>query len=382
MKVPMLDLGPQYEPIRAEVFAAIEKVYDSKKFILGEEVGNFEAAAAKYTGAKRAVGVSSGTDALLISLMAAGVGAGDEVITTDFSFFATAGAIARVGAIPVFADIDPVTFNIDPRSAASKITSKTKAVIPVHLYGQCADMEKISAAVRGRGIAVIEDAAQSLGAQYKDGRGAGTLGDYGCFSFFPSKNLGAMGDAGMVTAADAALADKLRLLRGHGAVRKYYHSLIGGNFRIDTVQAAVLDVKLKYLDGWTSARQENARRYDKLFADAGLVSSRAVIPPAAVYKRDGGPERYHIYNQYVIRARSRDDLKKFLDDLGVGNDIYYPLPFHLQECFAHLGGKPGDFPQSEKAAAEVLALPVYPEIRPEMQEYVVGKIKEFYKNRG
>jgi dTDP-4-amino-4,6-dideoxygalactose transaminase len=243
-------------------------------------------------------------------------------------------------------------------------------------------MEKISAAVRGRGIAVIEDAAQSLGAQYKDGRGAGSLGDYGCFSFFPSKNLGAMGDAGMVSVGDDALADKLKLLRGHGAVRKYYHSLIGGNFRIDTIQAAVLAVKLKYLDGWTAARQENARRYDKMFSDAGLVSSGAVIPPEAVYKRDGGPERYHIYNQYMIRARHRDDLKKFLDTAEVGNDIYYPLPFHLQECFASLGGKKGDFPQSDSAAAEVLALPVYPELKPEMQEYVVSKIKEFYKTRG
>ncbi|MDI6756856.1 MAG: DegT/DnrJ/EryC1/StrS family aminotransferase, partial [Endomicrobiia bacterium] len=273
MKVPMLDLSPQYEPIRSEVFKAIEKVYDSKKFILGPEVEAFEGNVARYIGAKHAVGVSSGTDALLISLMAAGIGAGDEVVTTDFSFFATAGVIARTGAKPVFADIDPLTYNMDPRDFAAKITPRTKAVIVVHLYGQSAEMDAIMSAARAKGIVVIEDAAQSLGAQYNDGRRAGSIGDFGCFSFFPSKNLGAMGDAGLVTVNDDALAQNLRLLRGHGAVRKYYHSMIGGNFRIDTLQAAILDVKLKYLDGWTAARQKNAEYYVELFNDAGLVSS-------------------------------------------------------------------------------------------------------------
>ena len=378
MKVPMLDLTPQYEPIRDKVFDAIKRVYDSKKFIMGPEVSEFEKNAARYVGAKHAVAVSSGTDALLVALMALKVAPGDEVITTDFSFFATAGVIARTGATPVFADIDPVTYNVSPSEIEKKISPRTRAIIAVHLYGQCADMEPIVKIAAKNNIKVIEDAAQSLGAEYKNSGRAGTLGDVGCFSFFPSKNLGAMGDAGLVTTNDDALAERIRLMRVHGAQQKYYHKFVGGNFRMDTIQAAVLDVKLPYLDGWTASRQRNAMRYEKLFRESGLTDKGLISLPRAVYREYHEVKHYHIYNQFVIRCASRDELKKFLDKNEVGNDIYYPLPFHLQECFAHLGGKKGDYPHSEKAASEVLAIPVYPELSAEQQEYVVGKIKEFY----
>ncbi len=378
MKVPMLDLNPQYEPIREKVFEAIKEVYDSKKFILGPQVANFEKNVADYVGSKYALGVSSGTDALLLALMALGISHGDEVITTDFSFFATAGAIARTGAKPVFVDIDPDTYNISSVEIEKKITPRSRAIIVVHLYGQCADMEPIMQIARRYKIPVIEDAAQSLGSEYKDGRRAGTLGDIGCFSFFPSKNLGAMGDAGLVTTNDERLFEKLKMMRVHGAQQKYYHKFIGGNFRIDTIQAAVLDVKLPYLDGWTASRQRNALRYEKMFEESGLIGEGLVMPPSAVYKKYN-IKHYHIYNQFILRVKNRDNLKKFLDENGIGNDVYYPVPFHLQECFAYLGGKKGDCPNSEKAADEVLAIPVYPELTEEQQRYVVDKIKEFYQ---
>lgn len=373
MKVPLLDLAAQNKPLRADILAALERVMDSQGFILGPEVEKFEAAAAKACGAKHALGVSSGTDALVLALMALGVGAGDEVVTTPYTFFATAGAVARVGAKPVFVDIDPATFNIDATRAAAAITAKTKAIIPVHLYGQSADMAALAALSHERNIPIIEDAAQAIGTDLGGplaGRQAGSVGAVGCFSFFPSKNLGAFGDAGLVTTGDDALAEKLKIFRVHGSHPKYYHKWVGGNFRIDALQAAILAVKLPHLPGWTKARQDNAARYRKLFAAAGVEKAGVVLPPEV---------RPHIYNQFVIRAPRRDALMAFLKERNIGTEIYYPVPMHLQECFVYLGHKAGDFPESERAARETLALPIYPGLTPEQQAHVVESVRDFYK---
>ncbi len=370
MKVPLLDLKPQYEQIRAEVEPALLEICKSQAFILGPKVQECEAAIAKYCGAAYGVGMSSGSDALIVALMAEGIGPGDEVITTPYTFFATVGAISRVGATPVFVDIDPATFNLDASKLAAAVTPKTKALIPVHLYGQMADMDSIMAVAKAHRLLVIEDAAQAIGSEWK-GRRAGSIGDYGCFSFFPSKNLGCFGDGGMLTMQDAAKAKKAVVMRNHGSEPKYYHHLIGGNFRLDALQAAVVTIKLKYLDGWTAARQANAARYGKLFAQTGVVKSGQVVLPAAKTNR-------HIYNQFVIRAENRDGLLAHLRSREIGSEIYYPVPLHLQDCFRPLGHKAGDFPESERAAKETLALPIYPDLTDEMAAWVVGAVAEFY----
>ena len=371
MQVPLLDLKAQYAPIKSEVVNAILEVIESHQFIQGPQVKECEAAIAEYTGCSHAVGVSSGTDALLICLMAEAIGAGDEVITTPYTFFATAGSIARLGATPVFVDIDPATFNINPDLIADKITSKTRAIMPVHLYGQTAEMDPIAEMARAHNLMVIEDAAQALGSEYKAKR-AGSVGHYGCFSFFPSKNLGCFGDGGMVVTNDPKRAEKLSILRGHGAKPKYFHQLIGGNFRLDTLQAAVVLSKLRFLDQWTRGRRENARRYEVLFSSTDLVKEGFIQLPVA---KNGK----HVFNQYVIRAKQRDGLQRFLKEHSVGTEIYYPLPLHLQECFQYLGHRRGDFPESERAAEETLALPIYPELSASQAEYVVDAINNFYK---
>jgi len=367
MNVPMLDLKAQYQTIKAEIDSAVGEVFESQYFILGPKVKECEAAVAEYSSCAHAVGVSSGTDALLISLMAEGIGSGDEVITTPYTFFATAGSVARLGATPVFVDIDASTYNIDPALIEDKITSKTKAIIPVHLYGQMADMDPIMAAAEKHNLVVIEDAAQAIGAEYK-GRRAGSIGHYGCFSFFPSKNLGGAGDGGMTVTNDEERAERLSVMRAHGSKPKYYHNVIGGNFRLDALQAAVVSVKLRHLDGWTAGRQANAKRYEKLFTEAGLAG--AVVLPTVVTNR-------HIFNQYVIRVPRRDELMAFFKEKNIGCQIYYPVPLHVQECFAHLGYNEGNMPESEKAATETLALPIYPELTDEQAKYVVDCIGEF-----
>jgi dTDP-4-amino-4,6-dideoxygalactose transaminase len=366
MNVPLLDLKAQYATIKAEVDAAIAEVLESQHFILGPKVEQCEKAIAAYSGCSHAIGVSSGSDALLACLMAEDIGSGDEVITTPYTFFATAGAIARLGAIPVFVDIDPVTYNIDPVQIRSKVTKKTRAIIPVHLYGQMADMDSIMVVANEFNLIVIEDAAQAIGSEYK-GRRAGSIGHYGCFSFFPSKNLGGAGDGGMVVTNDANRAERLRVIRGHGSKPKYYHKVVGGNFRLDAIQAAVVSAKLPHLDQWTTARQRNAKRYDLLFEAAGLP----VGTPAVVANR-------HIFNQYVIRISARDQLQEFLKKKGVGTEVYYPVPMHIQECFAYLGISAGAFPESEGAALETLALPVHPELTEAQARYVVDCISEFF----
>ena len=370
--VPLLDLRAQYAAIRGSVDAAIADVMQSQHFILGPVVEQCETAIARYCGTTHAVGVSSGTDALLACLMAEDIGPGHEVITTPFTFFATAGAIARVGATPVFVDIDPVTYNLDPAQIAARVTSRTRAIVPVHLYGQMADMDAVMEVAAERGLVVIEDAAQAIGA-VRNGRRAGNVGHYGCLSFFPSKNLGAAGDGGMIVTSDSARASTLQRLRSHGAKPKYHHALIGGNFRLDAIQAAVVTAKLPYLDAWTAARQANARRYDRLFARAGLTveGAPAVVPPAVVAER-------HVFNQYTIRVAQRDALKAHLHQHGVGTEIYYPVPLHQQECFAFLGYKPTEFPESERAARETLALPVHPEVDDDDAGYVVDCIRAFF----
>lgn len=368
--VPLLDLKAQYATIRDEVRAAVDTVLDSQQCILGPSVSECEAKLAPYCGCPHAITVSSGSDALLICLMAENVGPGDEVITTPYTFFATAGAIARLGAKPVFVDIDPRTYNIDPAKIEAKITKKTKAIMPVHLYGQCADMDPIMAAADRHGIPVIEDACQAIGAEYK-GRRAGSMGRYGCFSFFPSKNLGAAGDGGLVTVTDTAVAEKLRILRVHGSNPKYYHPMLGGNFRFDALQAVIVSVKLKYLDQWTAGRQSNAARYRRLFDAAGLTQSGLVQLPYEV------PGNRHIYNQFIIRVPRREELQAYLREQKIGNEVYYPVPLHIQQCFAYLGHHQGDFPASEAAAKETLALPIYPELSDEQAEWVVESIRQF-----
>ena len=370
MKVPLLDLREQYRAIRAELDPLIREVFESQQFILGPRVQECEEAVARYCGVPFACGVSSGTDALLMALMAEGVGPGDEVVTSAYTFFATAGSIARTGATPVFADMEAGAFSIAPADLERRITARTKAVIPVHLFGQMADMPALLGLTRPKGIVVIEDACQAIGSEL-GGRRAGAIGEYGCFSFFPSKNLGCAGDGGAVTTGDAARAEKLRWLRNHGMNPKYYHRMIGGNFRLDDLQAVVVTVKMRRLEAWTAARQEHAARYDRLLAEAGLVERERVTPPPVVRGR-------HVFNQYVIRARHRDELKNWLAAKDVGTEVYYPVPLHRQECFRSLGYRDGDFPESERAAAETLALPVYPELTSAQQEYVVDSIARFY----
>jgi dTDP-4-amino-4,6-dideoxygalactose transaminase len=376
MKVPLLDLKEQYKAIKKEILKTAEEVFESQYFILGPRVKSLEEEIAEYCSSMHAVGVSSGTDALLISLMAADIGIQDTVITTPYTFFATAGCIVRCGARPIFVDIDPQTYNISPDLLESTINSMTpaeisklKAVMPVHLYGQCADMSPILKICEKHNLVVIEDAAQAIGAEYKEKR-AGSMGDFGCFSFFPSKNLGAFGDGGMVTTQSEESYSKLLKLRVHGSHPKYYHQLIGGNFRLDAFQAAVVSVKLKHLDQWTKARQENARNYRDLFEAAGL--SDVVQLPIE-------KENRHIYNQFVISVKEkRDDLRRFLSDAGIGSEVYYPVPLHLQDCFSDLGCKKGDFPAAEHAALHTLALPIYPELSDDQMAYVVEKIKAFF----
>ena len=369
MKVPLLDLRAQHQTIRAEVMAAVERVFENQTFVLGAEVSEFEKAAAEYCHVRHAIGCASGSDALLLALMAYDIGPGDEVITAPFTFFATAGAIARTGARPVFVDINADDFNISVAQIEAAITPRTRALMPVHLFGQCAAMDAISDIAQRHRLPVIEDAAQAIGSEINNRR-AGTMGDIGCFSFFPSKNLGGAGDGGLLTTNDDELAEKLMMLRVHGSRVKYFHRYVGINSRLDALQAAVLNVKLKYLDEWTAARQRNAERYNQLFAEAALEE---VTTPIA------HPGYRHIYNQYTIRCARRDELMAYLKEQGIGTEIYYPVPLHLQECFAYVGGRAGDLPVSEQAAQECLSLPVYPELTAEMQQYVVDRIAEFYR---
>jgi dTDP-4-amino-4,6-dideoxygalactose transaminase len=376
--IPILDLKAQYAAIKQEIQAAIDRVMESQHFILGPEVEALEAEVASYSASPYGVGLSSGSDALLVALMAIDLKPGDEVITTPYTFFATVGAIVRLGGRPVLVDIDPATFNLDPQRLEAAITPRTRAVIPIHLFGQVAEMDPILEAAHRQNLVVIEDAAQAIGAEYR-GQRAGAFGAMTCFSFFPSKNLGGAGDGGMVTCHDPALAERLKLLRSHGAKPKYYHREVGGNFRLDALQAAILRVKLKYLDGWTAARQRNAANYRRLFAEAGLARPDLESGPGVVLPLEA-PQRRHIYNQFVIRARRRDELMRYLKERGIGSEVYYPRPLHLQECFASLGYRLGDFPESEKAALESLALPIYPELTGEMQERVVAVIGDFHQS--
>ena len=379
MNVPMLDLKAQYASIKNEIRQAVDEVLESQHFILGPSVAKLEEEIAAYSHCRYALGVSSGTDAILLALMGLGVGQGDTVITTTFTFFATAGCIARLGAKPLFVDIDPVTFNISAdglehllSSLSEGELSRVKAVVPVHLFGQMADMGRIVPLCKKYGLKIIEDAAQAIGSEcpYEGtAHRAGSLGDIGCFSFFPSKNLGGIGDGGMVVTNDPTLYEKMKLLRAHGSSPKYYHKVVGGNFRLDEIQAAVLSVKLKYLDTWTEKRQKNAQRYDCLLSD---LTKAPLITPKAL------PGYRHIYNQYCIRTEKRDELKSYLAGNGVSTEIYYPLPMHLQECFAYLGYSARQFPDAEKTSAETLALPVYPEMGTEVLEHVAGLIRGFY----
>jgi len=376
MQVPLLDLRLQYAPLKAQILAEIEAVADSQALILGPKTEQLEKAVAAYCGAAHAIGVSSGTDAQLVLLMALGIGPGDRIITTPYTFFATASCIARLGATPVFVDIDPATYNIDIAKLAEALNreNNVRAIIPVHLYGQCADMAAIVELGKTHGVPVLEDAAQALGAQHPLG-GAGAIGEAGWFSFYPTKNLGAFGDAGMVVCRDAALAAKIRALRNHGMEVRYYHKWVGGNFRIDAIQSAVLGVKLPHLDSWSAGRRARAAYYRAAFARHGLLEK--VTLPAEVYA-DSGLANHHIYNQFIIRVAQRDALRAHLTQAGIGSEIYYPLSLHQQECFRDLGYKEGDFPESERAAKETLALPIFPELTDAQQEYVVEQIAAFY----
>ena len=367
--VPLLDLKAQYNAIQREIRIAMDRVLESQYFILGPEVQALEEEVAAYSQCQYGIGVSSGTDALLVALMALDIEPGDEVITTPYTFFATAGCIARLGAKMVFVDIDPETYNIDPNQIEDKITARTRAILPVHLYGQMTDMQPLGEIARRHNIPVIEDAAQAIGAEYRGWR-AGSMGDVGCFSFFPSKNLGGFGDGGMVVTNDAELADKLAILRGHGARPKYYHRMLGGNFRLDAIQAAVLRVKLAHLDSWTAGRQHNAATYRRLFGELGL--DKVIGLPVQL------PNTRHIYNQFVIRCPQRNELMAYLKEHQIGCEVYYPVPMHQQECFTDLGYRQGDFPRSEAAANESLAIPIYPELTDEMLQTVVEVIAAFY----
>jgi len=371
MKVPLLDLQQQYQMIREEVRAAIDRVLESQQFVMGPDVQALEEEIAEYCQTKFAIGCASGSDALILALMSCDIGRDDEVITTPFSFFATAAAITRLGARPVFVDIDELTFNLNPTLVAEKITTRTKAILPVHLYGQCAEMDPLIELAAARGISIVEDAAQAIGAEDAHRR-AGSLGTIGCLSFYPSKNLGGAGDGGMLTTSDLEHARRLRMLRVHGEERKYHHQVVGINSRLDSLQAAILRVKFRHLDEWTNARQRKAQQYELMFGDAGL-GEKIELPLVRKGVR-------HIFHQFVIRVRDgrRDDLRSHLRERGVGSDIYYPVPLHLQECFAFLGYREGDFPIAERAAKETLALPVYPELGTEQQEYVVSSIAVFF----
>jgi dTDP-4-amino-4,6-dideoxygalactose transaminase len=388
MNVPLLDLKAQYRAIKKELDEALIRTAESQYFILGPEVEKMEQAFCKYLNCKHAVGVSSGTDALLLALMGIDLNPGDEVVVPTFSFFATAGVVSRLNAVPIFADSDPVTFNIAPSDIEHRITKKTRAIIPVHLYGQSADMDEIMKIAKRHNLIVIEDGAQAIGVQYKDGIKVGNIGQIGCFSFFPSKNLGCFGDGGLVTTNDDVLADKLRKLRVHGGHPKYYHSMIGGNFRIDAIQAAVLNVKLPFLDGWSAGRRRNADLYTSLFLKAGLAKTvgetvfdtdNAVLLPKAVY-RDTGHPNHHIFNQFVIRVERRNALKEFLAKKNVVTEIYYPVPFHRQECFANLKPSRTEYPVADCCANDSLALPIYPELTPDQIAYVVDSVVEFQKS--
>ncbi len=377
MQVPLLDLKLQYQPLREQIRAVFDELADSQALILGPQVEQLEQSVAAYCGANHAIGVSSGTDAELAILMALGIGPGDEVITTPYTFFATAGCIARVGAKPVFVDIDPATYNISLPllKAALEKSDRVKAIIPVHLFGCCADMDAILALAREYGVPVLEDAAQALGSQHPLG-GAGAMGEFGWFSFYPTKNLGAFGDAGMVTCRDAEMAGKIKALRNHGMEPRYFHKWIGGNFRIDAIQAAVLNIKLPHLDAWSAARREHANFYREEFARVELNGTIALpVEPYAL----SGLANHHIYNQFVIRAPRRDKLRQHLQKHGVGSEVYYPLALHLQECFADLGAREGDFPEAERASRETLALPIFPELTREQQSYVVETIRALYQ---
>ncbi len=391
MQVPLLDLKPQYEALKAEIQSAIERVCASQAFILGPAVKELERRIAEYCRCRHGIGVSSGTDALLVALMALEIGAGDEVITSPYTFFATAGTIARTGARPLFCDIDPRTYNLTPGAVRSLIAQhcesrggelrnrrtggRVKALMPVHLYGQVADMTPLVHIAREHGLRVIEDAAQAIGADDAEGRRACSFGDIGCLSFFPTKNLGAFGDAGLCVTSDAAVAERLKVLRVHGGKPKYYHALIGGNFRLDELQAAVLNVKLPHLDAWSAARRRNAAFYDRAFAQAGLAGGER---ESAVRTPWADSRARHIYNQYVVRVRDRDRLRQHLAEQGVGTEIYYPVPLHLQQCFAYLEHRAGEFPEAERAARETLALPIYPELGEGELQYVVDSIAGFY----
>ncbi len=375
MNVPLLDLKAQHDPLRKDLLTAMERVLDQNNFILGREVSELEERVAAYSGTRYAVGVSSGTDALLATLMALDIKAGDEVITTPLSFFATAGAIVRLGAKPVFVDIDPVTYNLDAGQIESAVTARTRAIIPVHLYGQCAEMATILHIASTHGLAVVEDAAQAIGAEYGDGRRAGSMGTAGCLSFFPSKNLGGLGDGGMIVTNDEKLTERLRVLRVQGGKPKYYHRVIGGNFRLDTLQAAVLNVKLPYLDRWTALRQKHAVVYEALFQDLGVEAEFGVRLPRAIYKASG-VRHYHIYNQFVIAVPKRDALRDYLKSKEVRTEIYYPVPLHRQDCLQALGHREGDFPEAERACRELVALPIYPELNHDQQHYVAQTVRE------
>ena len=370
MNIPLLDLKTQFQPLRQEILAAIETVCDEQGFVLGSRLVAFEQAMADYIGVRYAIGCASGSDALLLSLMALGVKSGDEVITVPFTFFATAGAIARLGARPVFVDIQADTLNLDPTQLERAITPRTKAIIPVHLFGQCADMKAINEIAQAKRIPVIEDACQAVGAR-QAGKRAGVLGDTGCFSFFPSKNLGGFGDGGLITTNDPSLADALSMLRVHGSRVRYLHEVIGINSRLDALQAVILHIKLKYLDQWAEGRRRNAAIYDRLFT-AARIADRVTVPVTQA-------GNFHVYNQYTIRAARRDDLRSHLKEAGIGTEIYYPLPMHLQNCFKDLGYQKGSFPVSERAAEEVLSLPIYAELSQEQLAYVVETITDFYR---
>lgn len=381
MIVPLLDLKGQYLSFKEELLPEIHRLFDSQLFILGKPVETLEAEIAAYCGVNHAVGVASGSDALLLSLMAAGIGPDDEVITTPYTFFATVSAIVRLGARAVLVDIEPRSFNMNPALIEEKVTARTRAILPVHLYGQVAEMATIQSIADDHGLLVIEDAAQAIGAKYR-GKRAGALGDAGCLSFFPTKNLGGFGDGGMVVTDDSTMADKIRILRVHGMEPKYVHPYVGINSRLDALQAVVLSVKLKHLDRWQGQRGQNADLYHRLFHKAGLVGDGKVVLPPEVHGE--GPEarkaNTHVYNQYVIRVKDRDRLRAYLGEEGIGTEVYYPIPLHLQECFASLGYGRGDFPESERAAAETLALPSYPELTDEMQVCVVDRIAAYFKN--
>ena len=379
MQVPLLDLRRQYAQVRAEILSALERVCDSQQFILGAEVAQFEKEVSATVGVQETVGCASGTDALWLALVAAGVQPGDSVITTPFSFFASASSVVRAGARPLFVDVDPRTLNLNPELVARrmKTTPNLRAILPVHLYGQCADMDSFRSIAAEFRLALIEDAAQAFGASWR-GERAGSLGKAAAFSFYPTKNLSAAGEAGCVTTQDSQVAERMRSLRNHGSRERYFHDEMGWNSRLDGMQAAVLRVKMKHLEEWNRGRRERAAAYDARFTRAGLRASNGNDPRSPVQFLECLPQAHHIYHQYVVRAQRRDELRKFLAERGVGTEVYYPLPLHLQKCFAYLGYREGDLPEAERAAREVLALPIFPELTDEEQNYVVETIAEFY----